>query len=111
MEKFSLTETAHRQLDQVRTASGSRSATTVYGGTSTPCARRSSPWPLGNPSKSTRTPVKPPCTSSPAGFDWSPATQPGTGAPGDVMIFPNSRRALEAIQDAAVLLTVAQRSW
>lgn len=32
MEKFSLTETAHRQLDRARTASSGRSATTIYGG-------------------------------------------------------------------------------
>jgi hypothetical protein len=30
MEKFSLTETAHRQLDRARTASSGRRATTVY---------------------------------------------------------------------------------
>jgi quercetin dioxygenase-like cupin family protein len=110
MEEFSLTATAHRQLEQARTVSSGRSATTVYGGhghtlrqtvlalTAGQCFQEHEN--LGEAGVNVLT----------GGVRLVADDRAWDGAAGELIIVPGSRHALEAMQDAAVLLTVAKHS-
>jgi quercetin dioxygenase-like cupin family protein len=110
MEKFSLTALAHRQLERAREVSSGRSATTVYGGhehtlrqTVIALAAGLSLEEHENPGEATVHVLTGRIRLAAGDTAWE-------GSPGDLIIVPNSRHTLEAIQDAAVLLTVAKHS-
>jgi quercetin dioxygenase-like cupin family protein len=110
MEKFSLTATAQRQLKQARSAHSRRSATTVYGGhehtlrqTVIALAAGQSLDEHENPGEATVHVLIGRIRLVAGDTAWD-------GSPGDLIIVPDSRHAIEAIQDAAVLLTVAKHN-
>jgi quercetin dioxygenase-like cupin family protein len=108
MEKFSLTATAHRQLDQARAASSGHSAATVYGGREQTLRQTVIALTAGqaleeheNPGEATVYVLTGRIRLVAGDTSWD-------GAPSDLIIVPNSRHALETMQDSAVLLTVSK---
>ena len=107
MEKFSLTATAHRQLEQARTASSGRSATTVYGGHEHMLRQTVIGLTAGqsldeheNPGEATVHVLQGRVRLNGDGHGWE-------GSPGDLLIVPTARHTLDAVEDSVILLTVA----
>jgi quercetin dioxygenase-like cupin family protein len=108
MQKLSLVALAREQLQLARAASSGRSATTVYGGHEH-VLRQTVIAIVGgrtldehvNPGEATVHVLRGQVTLSASGNSWS-------GAPGDLLIIPDSVHSLEALEDSVVLLTVAK---
>jgi quercetin dioxygenase-like cupin family protein len=108
MEKSSMTALVRQQLQIARAASSGRSASTVYGGhehvlrqTVIALAAGRSLDEHGNPGESTVYVLHGRVRMSAGDTTWD-------GMSGDLLIVPNARHTLAAIEDSAVLLTVAQ---
>jgi quercetin dioxygenase-like cupin family protein len=108
MEKFSLTALARQQLHQAQQAASGRSAATVYGGhehtlrqTVIALAAGQSLEEHENPGEATVHVLTGRVRLAAAATSWD-------GSPGDLLIVPDSRHSLQALQDAAVLLTVVK---
>ena len=107
MQKLSLTALAREQLELARASSSGRSASTVYGGHEH-VLRQTLITIVGgrkldehaNPGEATVQVLHGRVTLSAGGNEWN-------GAPGDLLIVPDSMHSLEAREDSAVLLTVA----
>lgn len=108
MEKSSLTALARTQLETARRASSGRSAKTVHGGHEkvlrqtviAMCAGRSTDE-HENPGEATVHVLTGRIRMTTAAASWD-------GSPGDLLIVPRPRSALEALEDSVVLLTVAK---
>lgn len=108
MQKSSLTALAREQLELARTASSGRSASTVYGGHEH-VLRQTVIALLGgrrldehaNPGEATVHVLHGRVSLSATGNTWR-------GSPGDLLVIPDSRHSLEALEDSVVLLTVAK---
>lgn len=107
MEKSSLTALAREQLTIAATASSGRSARTVYGGhehvlRQTVIALRSGRRldEHDNPGEATLHVLHGRVRLTAGELAWE-------GSPGDLLVVPAARHALEALADSAVLLTVA----
>lgn len=108
MQKFSLTALAREQLTRAESASSGRSATTVYGGhehvlrqTVVALAAGQTLAEHDNPGEATIQVLHGRVRLIAGDDAWE-------GSPGDLIIVPNSRHALEALVASAVLLTVAK---
>ena len=108
MQKESLTALARHHLATARATASGRSAHTVYGGhehvlRQTLIALRagSSLHEHENPGEATVQVLQGRVTLIGGETSWN-------GSPGDLMIVPESRHALEAVEDCAVLLTVGK---
>jgi quercetin dioxygenase-like cupin family protein len=109
MEKSSLTALAREQLKIARQASSGRSAHTVYGGhdhvlRQTLIALTASHKldEHDNPGEATLHVLHGRVRLNAGDVSWE-------GSPGDLLIVPAARHSLDALEDSAVLLTVAKR--
>jgi quercetin dioxygenase-like cupin family protein len=108
VQKLSLSALAREQLELARASSSGRSASTVYGGHEH-VLRQTLIAIVGgrrldehaNPGEATVQVLHGRVTMSAGGNVWN-------GAPGDLLIVPDSMHSLEALDDSAVLLTVAK---
>ena len=108
MQKTSLTALARNQLELARVASSGRSATTVYGGhehvlrqtvIALHAGRQLDEHP--SPGEATLYVLSGRVLLESEGMSWS-------GWTGDLLIIPNANHTLKALEDSAVLLTVAK---
>ena len=108
MEKSSLTALAREQLKLASQAASGRSADTVYGGQKHILRQTVIALVAGrglseheNPGEATVHVLQGRVRVIGNGHDWE-------GVPGDLLVVPNARHSLEALEDSVVLLTVAK---
>ena len=107
MEKLSLTALARQQLKLARAASSGRSAQTVYGGHEHALRQTLIALAAGrrldehdSPGEATVHVLHGRVRLAAGDLAWE-------GSPGDLIVVPAARHALEALEDSAVLLTVS----
>ncbi len=110
MQKSSLTAQTREQLETARRSSSGRSAKTVYGGhehtlrqTLIALVGGQSLSEHENPGEATVHVLHGRVRLAAGNVSWD-------GAPGDLLLVPDSMHSLEALEDSAVLLTVAKLS-
>ena len=107
MEKLSLTALARQQLKLARAASSGRSAQTVFGGHEHALRQTLIALAAGrrldehdSPGEATVHVLHGRVRLASGDLAWE-------GSPGDLIVVPAARHALEALEDSAVLLTVS----
>ena len=110
MQKLSLVAQTRQQLETARTASSGRSAKTVYGGHERTLRQTVIALASGqqlseheNPGEATVHVLHGRVRLAAGDVSWE-------GSPGDLLVVPEASHSLLALEDAAVLLTVAKRT-
>lgn len=108
MQKFSLDALARDHLERAATSSTGRSATTVYGGhehmlrqTLVAMTSGSSLAEHDSPGEATLLVLQGRVRLNADGTSWD-------GRSGDLLVIPDARHSLDALEDSAVLLVVAK---
>lgn len=108
MHKKSLTTLAHEHLDKARAGSNGRSAVTIYGGqehslrqTMIALRAESGLDEHESPGEATLQVIQGRVTLVAQENRWN-------GTPGDLMVIPDSRHSVEAVEDSVILLTVVK---
>lgn len=108
MQKLSLTALMRNQLEEARRASAGRSARTVFGGHEHTLRQTLIALTAGselseheNPGEATVHVLQGRVVLRAGKDSWE-------GSPGDLLIVPDARHSLEAIDDSVVILTVAK---
>ena len=108
MNKFSLTASAHEQLDRAASEHSGRSAATVFGGhehvlrqTVIALLKGRALTEHDNPGEATLQVLSGRVRLTAGDSEW-------IGRSGDLLVIPDGMHGLEAIEDSAVLLTVAK---
>ena len=109
MEKFSLTALAREQLELAQRASSGRSASTVYGGHEHTLRQTVIALEAGQVLEEHENPGEAPVHVLRGRVRLAAGETSWEGSTGDLLVVPDSRHTLEALEASAVLLTVAIR--
>ena len=110
MQKESLTALARHHLEMASTASSGRSAHTVYGGHEHVLRQTLIALRAGSTLEEHESPGDATLQVLHGRVTLVAGENRWNGSPGDLMFIPDSRHALEAVEDSAILLTVGKRS-
>jgi quercetin dioxygenase-like cupin family protein len=109
MEKSSLVDMAHQQLEHARGASSGRSSQTVYGGHEHSLRQTLIALAAGKELNEHEAPGEATVYVLQGHVRLTADQTSLEGLPGDLLTVPDSRHALQALADSAVLLTVSVR--
>ncbi|MDQ2876318.1 MAG: cupin domain-containing protein [Actinomycetota bacterium] len=109
MQKFSVQATARELLERARAASGGRAAATVIGGRERVLRQTVIAMTGGTALAEHENPGEASVHVLAGRVRLSAGEHSWEGCPGDLLVVPDSPHGLEALEDSAVLLTVARR--
>lgn len=109
MENISLTALTREQLEAARSASSGRSAHTVYGGQRHSLRQTVIALTAGRMLDEHESPGEATVHVLQGRVRLAAGDASWTGATGHLMVIPDRRHTLEALEDSAVLLTTAMR--
>ena len=109
MEKISLTALAREHLETARAASSGRSAHTVYGGHEHSLRQTVMALTAGSSMEDHESPGEASVHVLSGRVRLSAGQNSWDGRHGDLLMLPDAPHSLEALEDSAVLLTVAKQ--
>jgi quercetin dioxygenase-like cupin family protein len=107
MQKLSLTALARQQLKLARQAPSGRSAQTVYGGHERTLRQTLIALTTGNALKVQDGPGQATVLVLSGRVRLVAGKASWNGSPGDLLIVPDAKHTIEAVEDSAIVLTVA----